>query len=88
VPGRCTLRKSTLSLDVELLQRNRWVEVEEDPEGRGQQLRLSSAGAAMLEAIVPAWEGAQRQVAELLGKSGVAVAHEAAGKLGFPARQT
>jgi DNA-binding MarR family transcriptional regulator len=78
------IEKSTLSRDVEVLQRKGWLEVQPDTEGRGHTLRLSSAGAALLEACFPAWEEAQQQVARLLGEAGVDVVHETAHKLGFP----
>jgi DNA-binding MarR family transcriptional regulator len=78
------MEKSTLSRDVEVLRRKGWVEVEPDPKGRGQILRISPSGAALLEAIMPAWEQAQKQVANLLGEAGVDVVHQTAQKLGFP----
>lgn len=88
-PGRfcraMRMEKSTLSRDVELLQRKGWLEVDPDPRGRGHVLRVSPAGAALLEAIMPAWEEAQRRVAELFGQAGVEAIHATAGKLGFPA---
>jgi DNA-binding MarR family transcriptional regulator len=78
------LEKSTLSRDVELLRRKGWIAVETDPEGRGQVLGLTAAGAAVLEAVLPAWEEAQAQAEELLGEAGVGVVHAVAAKLGFP----
>jgi hypothetical protein len=38
----------------------------------------------LLERAIPAWEKAQRQAAELLGESGVALLDETAGRLGLP----
>lgn len=82
------LEKSTLSRDVEVLARKGWLEVEPDTEGRGQTLRLSSFGATLLKTTFPAWEEAQREVAELLGEAGVNAMHEIACKLGFPVSRT
>jgi DNA-binding MarR family transcriptional regulator len=79
------MEKSTLSRDVTVLQRQGWLEVEPDEQGRGQILRVSKAGLALLEDILPAWEDAQRHVSALLGESGVNALHETARKLGFPA---
>jgi DNA-binding MarR family transcriptional regulator len=79
-----SMEKSTLSRDVDVLQRKGWVVVEPDSEERGQTLRLSPAGAALLEAALPAWEEAQRKASELLGPAGVDVVHKTAQKLGFP----
>jgi DNA-binding MarR family transcriptional regulator len=79
------IEKSTLSRDVAGLRRKGWLESEPDPEGRGNRLRLSPAGAALLEKVFPAWLKAQQQVAELLGKAGIEAVHGAAGRLGFPA---
>jgi DNA-binding MarR family transcriptional regulator len=80
------MEKSTLSRDVEVLRRKGWLEVEPDAEGRGHTLRISPSGAALLETVVPAWQEAQQQVTELLGKAGVEAMHETAHKLGFPVR--
>ena len=79
------MEKSTLSRDVTVLQRQGWLEVEPDEQERGQILRVSRAGLALLENIFPAWEDAQRQVTALLGEAGVSALHETAHKLGFPA---
>jgi DNA-binding MarR family transcriptional regulator len=87
-PGRLCrvmrMEKSTLSRDVEVLARKGWLAVEPDTEKRGQTLRLSSSGATLLKTVVPAWEQAQREVAELLGEAGVEAVHATARKLGFP----
>jgi len=78
------LEKSTLSRDVEVLQRKGWLEVEPDTQERGHTMRLSPSGAALLETVLPAWEEAQLQVTDLLGEAGVDAVHETASKLGFP----
>jgi DNA-binding MarR family transcriptional regulator len=78
------MEKSTLSRDLDVLERKGWLEIEPDTEGRGQTLRLSSSGAALLETVLPAWEKAQRQTKDLLGEAGVEAMHETAHKLGFP----
>src|SRR4051794_18961527 len=61
--------KSTLSRDVEVMQRNGWLEVE-DAGGRSRPLRLSPEGQALLERVAPAWRKAQAQARTLIGDDG------------------
>jgi DNA-binding MarR family transcriptional regulator len=59
--------KSTLSRDVELMRRNRWLELVDSDDARARPLRLSAQGGALLEAVVPAWRQAQEQAMALIG---------------------
>ena len=59
--------KSTLSRDVEVLRRNGWLEVDDSGGGRARPLRLTAAGGALLEAVMPAWRRAQQRAKELIG---------------------
>jgi DNA-binding MarR family transcriptional regulator len=81
------MEKSTLSRDLEALRRQGWVEIEADAQKHGHTLRLTQSGQSLLEEVLPAWQQAQDQVAELLGETGVDAMHEAAHKLGFPVRR-
>jgi DNA-binding MarR family transcriptional regulator len=54
---------------VEVLRRNRWLEVE-DSGGRSRPLRLSPEGQALLERVAPAWRQAQAQARTLIGDDG------------------
>jgi DNA-binding MarR family transcriptional regulator len=83
--GVLQMEKSTLSRDLRVLRRHGWVEIEPDTGGPGQLLRISPSGAALMETVLPAWQQAQAQAAELLGVAGVDAMHEAARRLGFPA---
>lgn len=61
------MEKSTLSRDVEVLRRQGWLEVVEGP-GRARPLRVTPAGHALLEAVLPAWRRAQAKARRLLGE--------------------
>jgi DNA-binding MarR family transcriptional regulator len=72
VCGVMRMEKSTLSRDVEVMRRNGWLEVDESAGGRARPLRLTHAGQALLEAVLPAWRQAQAQAEALIGDQGVA----------------
>jgi DNA-binding MarR family transcriptional regulator len=59
--------KSTLSRDVQVLGRNGWLEVDDSGGGRARPLRLTAAGGALLEAVMPAWRQAQERAGDLIG---------------------
>lgn len=59
--------KSTLSRDVEVLRRKGWLEVDDSGGGRARPLRLTAAGDALLEGVMPAWRQAQERAEALLG---------------------
>jgi DNA-binding MarR family transcriptional regulator len=75
---------STLSRNVERLLANGWLETVPAEDLRRQPFRLTPQGRKLLARAVPAWERAQREATKILGKEGIAVLDEAAGKLGFP----
>ena len=60
------MEKSTLSRDLELLHRHGWLDRLEST-GRARPLRLSGAGQALLEGVVPAWSTAQDRARRLIG---------------------
>jgi DNA-binding MarR family transcriptional regulator len=78
------LDASTLSRNVERVRARGWLEVVPGEDAREQPFRLTAKGKALLERAAPAWEQAQRQAGELLGKEGVALLNAAATKLGMP----
>jgi DNA-binding MarR family transcriptional regulator len=65
---RLRLDKSTLSRDLARLVGRGWVRVTPDS-GRAQLLEATDAGRALIRAVVPAWEAAQKRVGELLGEA-------------------
>src|SRR5271170_4175403 len=76
------LDTSTLSRNVERMRAHRWLEVVPEDDARAQPFRLTPQGKRLIEKVVPAWEEAQRQATELLGREGVALLERAAKKLG------
>jgi DNA-binding MarR family transcriptional regulator len=78
------LDTSTLSRDVERMRAKGWLEIVPGEDARTQPFRLTAHGRRLLERAVPAWEQAQQQAGELLGKDGVALLSKTASKLGMP----
>jgi DNA-binding MarR family transcriptional regulator len=74
---------STLSRNVDRMRTRGWLEAVPEEDARTQPFRLTEQGRRLLERAVPAWEKAQEQAAELLGKPGVAMLNEAAKRLGL-----
>jgi len=60
------IEKSTLSRDLAGLQALGWVERAAVPGQRATALRLTPKGRRLLDALLPAWEDAQRRARELL----------------------
>ncbi len=60
------LDKSTLSRDLDRLLARGWV-LATPGNGRTQQLKVTDAGRALLEKLLPVWESAQERVREVLG---------------------
>src|SRR2546426_7216741 len=75
------LDTSTLSRNVERIRAHGWLEVAPEADARAQPFRLTPQGKRLVEKAVPAWEEAQCQAAELLGKEGIALLDKAAKKL-------
>jgi DNA-binding MarR family transcriptional regulator len=76
------LDTSTLSRNVERMRAKGWLEAVPGEDARTQPFRLTTQGKRLLERAVPAWEVAQREAEELLGKEGIALLDQAAAKLG------
>jgi DNA-binding MarR family transcriptional regulator len=77
------IEKSTLSRDVELMQRNAWVESDPPNGGRSQTIRLTPQGQKLLVKIRPSWEKAQAEAKLLIGEDGEAALRQMASRLGF-----
>lgn len=63
---------STLSRNVERMKQREWLQVVPELDGRAQPSQLTSEGRKLLENAIPAWQDAQAQVKQLLGKDSVA----------------
>jgi DNA-binding MarR family transcriptional regulator len=77
------LDTSTLSRSVERLRAKGWLEVAPGEDARTQLFCLTAKGMRLLERVVPAYERAQQEAGELLGKDGLALLDELAKKLGM-----
>jgi DNA-binding MarR family transcriptional regulator len=71
IERRLTLEKSTVSRNVERMQRRGWVEFVRSEDGRSHRLKLTAKGAELLAETTSAWQAAQKKVVALLGKRGV-----------------
>ena len=71
IERRLSLDKSTVSRNVERMQRRGWVESVPGEDGRSHYLKLTAKGEKLLRESTTAWEQAQKKVAVLLGKEGV-----------------
>jgi DNA-binding MarR family transcriptional regulator len=63
------LEKSTLSRNIGRLVDRGWVEIREQPHGRGVLLALTAAGNAMLLRALPAWSEAQERAQSLVAET-------------------
>ena len=61
------LEKSTLSRNLERMRRQGWVEQRPAARGRGRDLHVTDAGAALLRRVFPDWKRVQTKARELLG---------------------
>ena len=66
-----SLDKSTVSRNVERMQRRGWVEFVAGEDGRSHHLKLTAKGEQLLGESATVWDQAQKKVALLLGKKGV-----------------
>ena len=66
------MEKSTLSRDLKRMQQLDWVQVRPARAGRGHTLALTTAGARLLVAILPAWREAQAKARAELGRAPLA----------------
>ena len=78
------LDTSTLSRNVDRMRSQGWLEVVPSEDARTQSFRLTTQGKRLVEQAAPAWEKAQQEAEQLLGKDGMALLGKLAGKLGMP----
>ncbi|MBL4740914.1 MAG: winged helix-turn-helix transcriptional regulator [Sneathiella sp.] len=58
-----SLEKSTVSRNIEKMQKNGWVKTTPHKDKRRHLLALTDAGEALLEKVTPAWQQAQEDAA-------------------------
>ena len=71
IERRLSLDKSTVSRNVERMQRRGWVEFVSGEDGRSHHLKLTATGEKLLRESTTAWERAQKKMAVLLGRKGL-----------------
>ncbi|MCA8913781.1 MAG: winged helix-turn-helix transcriptional regulator [Planctomycetes bacterium] len=65
------LDKSTLSRNVDRMERNGWIEKQPGADARSHSLQLTEAGRAKFAEAIPYWRVAQAAAEETLGKGGM-----------------
>jgi DNA-binding MarR family transcriptional regulator len=65
------LDKSTLSRNVDRMQRNGWIKKQSGADARSHKLELTDIGRSKLAQAVPHWRTAQAQAETELGKGGM-----------------
>ena len=65
------MNKSTVSRNINLMNRNGWLKIEPFGQGRSLQIRLLSKGREIFKKSNPYWEKAQRNANKMLKKQGV-----------------
>jgi DNA-binding MarR family transcriptional regulator len=71
IERRLSLDKSTVSRNVERMQRRGWVDSVSGEDGRSHYLKLTAKGEHLLRESGAAWERAQKKMALSIGKDGV-----------------
>ncbi|MER6489653.1 MarR family winged helix-turn-helix transcriptional regulator [Streptomyces griseorubiginosus] len=77
------LERSTVSRNLRLLLNEDWIEPSVSDAKGMREVRLTDAGRAKIESVLPEWRQAQQQAARLLG-AGVTAVQEIAGEMGYP----
>lgn len=76
------LEPSTLTRNLQVMLKNRWVEeIDDGEDARGLPLVATGAGKALLDRVSPAWHRAQREAQRLLGADGAALVLKVSGSL-------
>ena len=83
VGAELQLDDSTLSRNLERMQANGWLEEVPGEDSRVHSYRLTAAGRALLERVIPAWRAAQERAKGLLGDAGVQALRRFATVQGF-----
>ncbi|HKE60316.1 MAG TPA: MarR family winged helix-turn-helix transcriptional regulator [Pyrinomonadaceae bacterium] len=82
------LDRSTLSRDIERLRTQGWLDQRPGEDARTSLLRLTASGRKLLLKTLPAWEAAQQEAIELLGKEHIAKLDRSTRALRAAARKT
>jgi DNA-binding MarR family transcriptional regulator len=83
VGAELQLDDSTLSRNLERMRANGWLEEVSGDDARVHSYRLTAAGRALLEKVIPAWRVAQNEAKRLLGDAGVQALCRFAREQGF-----
>ena len=75
VARKLNMEKSTVSRNIERMQRNGWLTVSPDDSGRKQSLALAPKGSQLLKKSLPLWKEAQSRAAAVLGQRGAKSIH-------------
>jgi DNA-binding MarR family transcriptional regulator len=74
---------STLSRNVQRMEKNGWIEELDAPDARVRAFRVTAMGRKLFESAVSAWRSAQASAHRQLGRDGVRVLREFSGAHGL-----
>jgi len=74
------MEDSTLSRNVERMQRKGWVQFSAGPDRRSHLIKITPKGAKLLEKAYPIWLEVQREIGRRLGAEGTAALKRMAAK--------
>ena len=81
------LDASTLSRAVERMASKGWLEILPDDDGRSHPFRLTAQGKKLMQKAIPAWEAAQAEALDLLGKEALVLLDGAVNRVKTAARE-
>ena len=74
------MEESTLSRNVERMQRKGWVQLSAGPDRRSHSIKITAKGRRLLEKAYPIWLEVQREIGRRLGAEGTAALKRIAAK--------
>ncbi len=75
------LDKSSISREVRVLVRNKWLSEAKGTDGRRRHLSTSALGERLIARALPAWRAAQSRAEDMLGPAGTSAVHSLADRL-------
>jgi DNA-binding MarR family transcriptional regulator len=76
--GFLGVERTTLTRSIAILEKKRWVTVEESKDARERPVRITDSGRRKVEAAFPAWKAAQELAQRKLGAEGATALHRLA----------
>ncbi len=75
--------RSTLTRNLKIMLRERWIEEVPDRNGKGRLVTVSETGLRLMETAAPVWREAQKEARKLLGEPGTATVSDVGNQILF-----